>query len=40
MKAFVLACAAMAVIGVGAHFTLASLELSASNVYSTDNVRK
>jgi hypothetical protein len=40
MKAFVLACAAMAVIGVGAHFTLASLELSASNVYATDNVRQ
>ncbi|MGB5214268.1 MAG: hypothetical protein WBN88_11585 [Anderseniella sp.] len=40
MKAFVLACAAMAVIGVGAHFTLASLEFSASNVYSTDNVRQ
>lgn len=40
MKAFVMACAAMAVIGVGAHFTLASLELSASNVYTTDNVRQ
>ncbi len=40
MKAFVLACAAMAVIGIGAHFGLASLELSASNVYVTDNVRQ
>ena len=40
MKAFVLACAAMAVIGVGAHFALASLELSASNVYATENVRQ
>ncbi|MEM9472575.1 MAG: hypothetical protein AAGA00_11465 [Pseudomonadota bacterium] len=40
MKAFVLACAAMAAIGVGAHFGLASLELSASNVYATDNVRQ
>ena len=40
MKAFVLACAAIAVIGVGAHFGLASLEMSASNVYATDNVRQ
>ena len=40
MKAFVLACAAMAVIGVGTHFGLDSLGLSASNVYSTDNVRQ
>lgn len=40
MKAFVMACAAMAVIGVGAHFGLASLDRSAANVYVTDNVRR
>lgn len=40
MKSFVMAVVAMAVIGVGAHFGLASLDRSASNVYVTDNVRK
>ena len=39
MKSFVLAVVAMAVIGTGAHYGLASLDLSAKNVYVTDNVR-
>lgn len=39
MKSFVLAVAAMVVIGVGAHYGLASLDFSAKNVYVTDNVR-
>jgi hypothetical protein len=40
MKSFVLAVVAMAVIGVAAHYGLASLDLSAGNVYVTENVRK
>ncbi len=39
MKSFVMAVVAMAVIGFGAQFVLASLDLSARNVYVTDNVR-
>ena len=40
MKSFVMAVVAMAVIGVGAHFVLDSLDFSAGNVYVTNNVRK
>ncbi len=40
MKAFVMACVAMAVIGVGAHFGLDALDRSAGNVYVTENVRR
>ena len=40
MKAFVLACVAMAAIGIGAHYSLASLGLSSGNVYAGDNVRQ
>ncbi len=40
MKSFVMAVIAMAVIGVGAYFGLASLDRSAGNVYVTDNVRR
>jgi len=39
MKAFVLAMVAIAVFGVGSWFVLDSLGMSASGVYSTDNVR-
>ncbi|MDX1717644.1 MAG: hypothetical protein R3287_12105 [Anderseniella sp.] len=39
MKAFVLAVVAIAVFGVGSWAVLDSLGMSASGVYSTENVR-
>ncbi len=40
MKSFVVAVAAMAIIAVGAHFVLQSLDMSSERVFQSHNVRQ